>query len=156
MLPTCDIRSFYHGESARYIPNPGDLWFLVNLVSYSILLLPLIIYVKKRPDNNLIRGLRRTFPFGLLIALPVPLMLETAVSQPPFGFALSIPIRFWYGLICYAVGFLIVSVGEKFWTSNRQVCHVALPGAFLLYLGRMEYVQWDVLGAKPWEDIWSL
>ena len=142
------IYAWYHGQSFSYIPNPGHLWFVVNLVSYSILLVPLVVYVKKRPENVLIRGLRKTFPFGLLVALPAPLMLETVLSQP-FGFAFF-PFRFWYGLICYAVGFLFVSVGESFWTSIRRVCHVALPGALVLYLGRMEFVRWDLLRANHW------
>ena len=141
------LYALYEGRAPSYLPSPGHLWFLQNLVSYTVLLLPLFVYVKGRPDNAMVRALRRLLPLGLLVALPLPLMLETALSQPDFSF---FPVRFWYGLICYAAGFLLVSVGETFWTSIRKVCHLALPLAVLFYLGRIGVIEWGPLQANHW------
>ncbi len=151
--------ALYKGNPIRYFPSPGHLWFLQNLVSYTILMLPLVFWIKKRPENFLIRSIRATMPFGLLVLLPVPLMLETMLFQPE-GFAFF-PMRFWYGLVCYAAGFILISTGEKFWSSLRFVCHIALPLAFLFYLGRMGKLDWGLLrpshGATGFESgLWML
>ncbi|MEO0448509.1 MAG: acyltransferase family protein, partial [Verrucomicrobiota bacterium] len=126
----------YRGEPLKYQPSPGHLWFVVNLVSYSILLIPLFFWIRRRPENGLIRSLRALFPWGLLLVFPLPLMVETALLKP-FGFAFF-PTRFWYGLACYVLGFLLVCVGDSFWSALRRVCHPALALAFLFYLGRMK------------------
>lgn len=153
------LYALYEGNPPTYQPNPGHLWFLQNMASYTVLLLPLIVYVKRRPDNCMVRGLRRLLPVGVLVVLPFPLMLETALSQPDiFAF---FPVRFWYGLICYTVGFLLSNVGEKFWVSIRKVCHLALPLAVLFYLGRIKVIEWGPLQANHWatafeSGVWML
>ena len=76
------LQAVYLGEASTYQPTPGHLWFVWSLVTYAILLLPLILYFKRRPDNLIMRVLRATFPFGLLIFLPLPLVLETVLSEP--------------------------------------------------------------------------
>ncbi|MEM7390731.1 MAG: lectin-like protein, partial [Verrucomicrobiota bacterium] len=137
------------GEPVHYRPDhPGHLWFLTNLVTYTILLIPLIVMIKKQPDHALIRGLRRIFPWGLLLVLPLPLALITALLQPDnFAF---FPIRFWYGMVAYTIGFLLPCVGDRFWSSIRKVCHPALLLALLLYLGRLEVIGWNVITANHW------
>lgn len=142
------LYAIYHGKSPTYQPHPGHLWFVQSLVSYTILMLPLIMVVKKWPENSLVRAIRWSLPVGLLVILPLPLMLETALFKPE-GFAFF-PLRFWYGLICYGVGFLLLSTGEKFWNSIRVICHVALPLAILFYLGRMNYIDWQPIKANHW------
>ncbi len=142
------LQAVYLEKAPTFEFTPGHLWFVWSLVTYAILLLPLILYFKRRPDNLITRALRATFPFGLLVFLPLPLVLETVLSEPwEFAF---FPVRFWYGLLCYASGFLLVSVGDKFWASLTKVCHVALPLAFLLYLGRTGYLEWEALQANHW------
>ncbi len=42
--------TFYEMKTA-YIPNAGHLWFLANIYLYVLLLLPLMVYLKKHPDN---------------------------------------------------------------------------------------------------------
>lgn len=142
------LHALYQGKPPTYQPNPGHLWFLQNLATYTVLLFPLIVYVKRQPNNCMVRGLRRLLPVGVLVILPFPLMLETTLSQPDiFAF---FPVRFWYGLVCYTVGFLFANVGEKFWISIRKVCHLALPLAVLFYLGRIEVIEWGPLQANHW------
>ncbi|MEM8939460.1 MAG: acyltransferase family protein [Bacteroidota bacterium] len=128
----------YQGETPDYFPYPAHLWFLVNLICYIFILYPLLSYVKKNPENNLIRGMRKVFPLGLLIIMPLPLILESIISQPEF-FSGWLG-RFWYGLVCYGLGFLFLSVGEKFWSSIRQICHAALSIALLFYLARVNVI----------------
>ena len=92
------LYAIYHGDPVFYFPNPGHLWFLINQVSYTILLLPLIVYVKNRPDNIMIRGLRRILPFGVLIVFPVPLTGDDCFATAPF-LVLSDPFLVWIYLL---------------------------------------------------------
>ena len=132
------VYTLCHGGDVGYWPNPGHLWFLINLAAYSILLVPLILMVKKQPDHGLIRFFQRIVPVGLLVLFPLALGAETALSKPD-GFAFF-PTRFWYGMVCYAAGFLFLSIGDVFWVWLRKVCHLALPVAVLMYLWRMAIV----------------
>ncbi|MEM9016347.1 MAG: acyltransferase family protein [Verrucomicrobiota bacterium] len=151
IFPTFPIlNALYLGEKPFYLPSPGHLWFVHNLVSYTILLLPLVIWVKKRPQNFLIQALRKTLPVSLFVMLPLPLMLETSasgVSTDEFAF---FPTRFWFGFLCYGVGFLFPCLGELFWKSIRRVCHLALPLAVLFYLGRVEVLDRPILQSRGW------
>ncbi len=137
-----------NGEPFVYHPRPLHLWFVSNLVVYTFLLLPLIIFIKLRPDNLLISGLRLVFPWGLPVILIAPLIWETVASGID-NFAFFV-IRFWFGFICFAIGFLFISTGDKFWTSIRTVCHAALPLALLLYLGRVGLLDWHLVEPNAW------
>ncbi len=61
----------YREENPAYMPTPGHLWFVWNLVVYFLLGVPLLLYLKHRPDNVLRRVLRPLSPYGWLILLPV-------------------------------------------------------------------------------------
>ncbi len=141
------LYSLFHDRPWRYQPNPGHLWFVQNLITYTVLALPLICWVKKRPENILIRGLRATLPVSLFLVLAVPLVVETLVFDTKlFAF---FPFRPVYGFICYLVGFLLLSTGDKFWSSIRRSCHIALPIAAALYLVRKEFIDIDWLPTGP-------
>ncbi|MEO0413480.1 MAG: acyltransferase family protein, partial [Verrucomicrobiota bacterium] len=71
------IYSIYKGEPIRYIPMAGHLWFVQNLVIYSLLLWPVIFWFKKQPENFLVRIVRRSLPLGLIILFPLPLMVAS-------------------------------------------------------------------------------
>ncbi len=139
----------FHGEAGGYMPNPGHLWFVSNLVVYFILGVPLLLYVKHRPDNLLLRLLRPLSPYGWLLLLPAALALTTLFLEPhvsPDMFSTHF-IRFWYGFACFLFGIVLVSLDDHFWRGIRSVCHVALPAALTLYLMRMAEV--DFGGRSP-------
>ena len=151
----------YHGRDLRYTPHPGHLWFVLNLVSYTFLLLPLVLWIKKRPNNLLIRILRKTLPVSLFLLLPLPLIIETSVSEAgPQSFAFF-PTRYWFGFCCYTIGFLFLCLGDPLWNSLRKTCHLALPLAILLFLCRIGYLDWlpdsSYLWSTPFESsMWML
>lgn len=129
----------FRGENPHYAPQPGHLWFVWNLVVYFVLGVPLLFYLKHRPDNPVVRLLRLLSPYGWLLILPAVLTLTTWFLEPhitPDTFATHF-IRFWYGFACFLCGALLVSLGDHFWQGIRRVCHVALPAALALYLMRM-------------------
>ncbi|MEM0913456.1 MAG: acyltransferase family protein [Planctomycetota bacterium] len=139
--PLCFVLvALYNGQPLWYLPSPAHLWFLGNLAVYTLMLLPLFFWFKRSPDNAVVRSLRSLLPWGLLVVFPLPLVAET-VLNPPFDFAFHF-LRFWFGLVSYGLGFLLVALGDRMWPAIRMVCHAALPLALLLYLARIEVLDW--------------
>ena len=128
----------HYGGKPIYAPNPGHLWFLGNIFVYVLLLLPLLVYLRKRPENGLHRGLQTVFswPAGLLL-ISIPLIAEAVFVNPPtFQTYAMTPHGFWYGMVCFLLGFVLVSVGNPFWKAAEKTRFIALAVAIALYLGR--------------------
>ena len=129
---------FYGGEIS-YHPNPGHLWFLANIFLYVLLLLPLLIYLKNRPDSFVWRVLSSLFsvPVGLFL-IALPMMVETWLLNPEYFFSYAMtPHGFWLGMVCFFAGFIFISLKNNFWQSVERVRRSALAAAFLLYLVRL-------------------
>ena len=136
------LYNLYHGEPIRYLPfHPGHLWFVQNLVSYSFLILPLIIWFHKQPDNFLVILGKKTVLVGFFIIMPGFLILETIVFKPQFGFAFFLT-RFWYGFICFVAGFLFTCSADSFWNWIRKACHITLPIAIICFFVRKITPDW--------------
>ena len=139
----CPINSYiamkFYGEEVAYFPNPGHLWFLGNIFLYVLLLLPLLIYLKNKPKNPLWRVLASSVrrPWVLFLAA-LPLMAEAWLLDPDF-FVLYVltPHGFWLGMICFASGFIFISLKELFWQAVDNIRQFALAAALLLYLVRL-------------------
>lgn len=129
----------YYGDEVAYLPNPGHLWFLANIFLYVLLLLPLLSYLKRRPDTGILRLLAKAFrhPAGLYI-MAVPFMVEALLVQPEHfpAFAMT-PHGFFLGMASFLIGFLFVSLKDVFWEAVQRVRKAALLLAFLLYLVRL-------------------
>ena len=129
----------HFGEEPKYIPNAGHLWFLANIFLYVLLLLPLLVYLKTRSGNFVLRFLSNMFhrPAGIyLMALPV--MFEAWLVNPESfpGYAQT-SHGFWLGMVCFLSGFIFVSLKSVFWRAVEGVRRGALVVAFLLYLVRL-------------------
>ena len=135
----------FHGREPYYLPNPSHLWFVMNLTVYFVFALPLFWYLKRHPDNLILRVWRLASPFGWLLILPFVLTATSLVLEPYIGpemFATHV-IRFWHGFACFVCGIILVSLGEQFWQGIRRICHVALPVALVLYLLRMTEIGFE-------------
>lgn len=140
----------YYGLSTSYVPNEGHLWFLANIFGYVVVLLPLLVYLKNRPDHPVMRGLAAVVrsPFGIgLFALP-PMIEAWLVNPASFATYAMTPHGFWLGMVCFFTGFLFVSLKDAFWQAVTRVRWVAMGGAALLYLGRL--VAFELEGVPNW------
>jgi glucan biosynthesis protein C len=129
----------YYGMEVSYWANPAHLWFLANIYLYVILLLPLLSYLKSRPENGIVRFLTRAFrhPAGLYL-LAVPIVVEALLVQPENYTVYYMNLHgFLLGMACFLTGFLFVSLKEVSWQAVQRVRTVALALAFLLYLVRL-------------------
>jgi len=73
----------YYGRDTAYVPNAGHLWFLANIYLYVLLLLPFLNYLKKHPDNSILRFFRKIIsrPCGIFI-MALPIMVEALLVKP--------------------------------------------------------------------------
>jgi len=133
------IASIFYGKDLFYIPNPGHLWFLGNIFIYVLAMLPMLIYLNNRPDNFIFRYLSRIFrfPLGVVFLALLP-MTESFLVRPEYftTYAMT-PHGFWLGLICFFIGFCIVSLGGVFWDAVEKARLFMLSTAFLLFLVRL-------------------
>lgn len=133
------ISQSYYGEEIQYRPNPGHLWFLGNIFLYVLLLLPLLAYLKNRPDNGILRFLARVIrrPAGLFL-FAIPLMVAAQLVQPEHFPAFAFTLHgLFFGILCFLTGFLFVSLRDVFWQAVQQLRRKALAVAFLLFLVRL-------------------
>ena len=87
-----------------------------NIFLYVLLLLPLLTYLKNRPDNFVLHFLSNIFhrPAEIyLMALPImfEVWLVNPISFP--GYAQT-SHGFWLGMICFVAGFVFVSLKDVF------------------------------------------
>lgn len=129
----------YRGEEAFYVPNAGHLWFLANIYLYVLLLLPLLVYLKNRPGHCIWRGLAGLCRGGWgLYLLALPMMAEAWLLKPTYyTLYAQTPHGFWLGMVCFLMGFMLVGLGDVFWSAVEKMRSSALVIAFGLYLVRL-------------------
>lgn len=143
------ILKFYNLPPAYKI-EPGHLWFLANIFVYVLLLMPIAYFLKNRPDNILFRGLAKMLNWPVLIILAaLPLMLEAWLVNPEIYTVYAMTLHgFLMGLICFATGFLFISLREAFWHAVERARWFTLLTAFSLYLVRFLVYMFE--GAPNW------
>jgi glucan biosynthesis protein C len=129
----------FYGKDPSWVPNTGHLWFLANIYLYVLLTLPLLIYLRKRPDHPLFRWIGRGLARPWLLALAAaPLMLEAWLLDPQiFTLYVNTPHGLAMGLVCFLTGFILVSVGAAFWQAAERIRYFCLAGAVVLYTVRV-------------------
>lgn len=106
----------YHYK-AGYMPDPGHLWFLVNIFIYVMLLTPLFFYLKQNQEGKLVQGIVRIFssPAGLTLVL-IAFVLEAILLKPfPYEMYAMTWHGFFLGLLAFFFGFCFVLSGARFW-----------------------------------------
>lgn len=133
------VVTYLYGSGAYvYTPIPAHLWFLANLFSYVVLLLPAFLLFQAHPQNSFFTFLRAVFraPLGIFV-LALPIILEGYLLLPYiFTDYAETWHGFWLGLLCFFLGFVGVALGDDFWDAVKQVRYVALAGAIVLFLLR--------------------
>lgn len=135
----------YYGQPVTYVPNAGHLWFLGNIFVYVLMLLPLLIYLKNTPHswvNRTIDWLLQRY-WGIYLCI-LPLVLETLVLRPEYYFSYAQTAHgFFLGLLCFVMGFLLISRSDLFWHAVQRIRHSALIIASSLYLVRLLVYELD-------------
>ena len=127
----------YHGRLA-YVPTAGHLWFLFNIFVYVIVLLPLFVWIKARPQAAPYRWVAAAMKtsFGPVL-VAAPLVLEAILVAPEhYTLYAGTWHGIWLGAACFVVGFAVSSSGKGTWTILTAARYVALAVAVGLYLLR--------------------
>lgn len=129
----------YTEQAFVWIPNPGHLWFVWNLIAYFILSAPLLHHVKKHPDHRLLRFGRAMHPAWWIVFFFVALTLVAWLMEPfARGELFSAHfLRFWSGLTCFLFGVFLVALGEAFWVGIPRILAPSLILFLILYAMRI-------------------
>ena len=131
----------FMGLDHVYFPNPGHLWFLSNIFIYVLFLSPAFFYIKRNPDNILLKLFKRALNYPLVLYLiTIPFIFEAELVVTPeqgfTGYAYTAH-GFWLGLLAFFSGFLFISVGDAFSEAVGKIKGIALAIAISLYLIRL-------------------
>ncbi len=125
----------YYNMPLSYFPHQGHLWFLGNIFVYVLLLLPLCYYLKNFNNDKFKRVLSTVMshPGGPFI-ITLFFIIEV-VSVEPQLFALYAETwhGFFYGMLAFIFGFLLVYSGKNFWNTVLKWKWLYLGIAIVLY-----------------------
>jgi len=99
------------------------LWFLPYLFLFSLVWLPVFLYLRKHPQNFLVTRITKwtTTPWGLFWLI-VPLYIWEALVEPFFESTHAL-IGDWFNLVNFGTfffyGYLLIAIGEPFWNTVR-------------------------------------
>ncbi|WP_158856180.1 acyltransferase family protein [Lunatibacter salilacus] len=118
------------------------LWFLPYLLVFSLVLVPVFIYLRNHPQAKLLSWVRTWAgrPFGLFWMV-IPLYFWESLVEPFFESTHAL-VGDWFNLINYGTlffyGFLLISVRETFWrtveANRRKYLYLGIV-AFSLMVG---------------------
>ncbi|MGN5954022.1 acyltransferase family protein [Sphingobacterium lactis] len=139
------FQSFY-GTEISYLPNPGHLWFLGNILLYILILFPLFAYFKKPAGSRFVLVFKKLLgsPFGLLMVI-LFFMIEVAWAKPAIFELYAMTWHgFFLGLLSFFFGFCFVMVGSKFWEMLKSWRYILLILAIMLLIHRFYMPQMKV------------
>lgn len=103
----------------------GHLWFIYNLLIYSVLLTPLFSYVRNNPEGKIVQATRSLlkirYGMGLLIVPPVILALNGILFKPwEFG-----EVGMWWEfpryMIYFLFGYLMIAAKEDYFPAIDKI-----------------------------------
>ena len=135
------VASTFYSKQIGYYPNPGHLWFLGNIYSYVLLLLPLMLFCIKNPDNFIFKIFRTLlkprlgiFFFAFIIGI------EGVLFSPDDYADYFMNIHgFMLGLICFFLGFIMVAMKHDIWQIIQNTRSITLFLAFIFCLIRLYF-----------------
>lgn len=113
------------------------LWFLPYLFLYSVMLLPLFLYLRKRPDAGFTRWIKRivVLPLGLYIFI-IPLYFIEAFIEPFFPVTHAL-IDDWFTFVNFLVlfffGYVLIAVKDAFWHAVQHRRRFYLASGLVLF-----------------------
>ena len=138
---TLFLAATFYGKQIGYFPNPGHLWFLGNIYSYVLLLLPIMLYCIKNPDNFIFKIFRILLKHRLgIFSLALIIGLEGVLFSPNDYANYPMNIHgFMLGLICFFFGFIMVSMRHDFWPIIKDTRSITLFFAFIFCIIRLYF-----------------
>ncbi|UOB16763.1 acyltransferase family protein [Abyssalbus ytuae] len=124
------------------------LWFLPYLLLFSLVLIPLFLYLRRHPGNTFLKWVEKKIanPFGFYLFI-IPLYLIESFVEPFFPVTHAL-IDDWFSIANYITlffyGFLLISVKDIFWKAvekNRKLYLIAGLVSFPVLLSRYLFIE---------------
>ena len=103
----------------------GHLWFVYNLLIYSVVLLPLFIWLRKDPQNGLLNATRRLLqmPFGIgLILFPACILCLNGILFKPWAAG---EVGMWWEfpryLLYFAFGYILLCISDDYFAALARL-----------------------------------
>ena len=146
--PLClALDQYARGEPISYFPAQYHLWFLGNIFVYVVAFLPLLRWIQNRPTgwvNQTTAWLLRTGWYMPLFALPY--MLLVPILRPEhFSSYAETSHGFYYGAVCFLLGFLSANAISTFQTSAIRWRWPLTMVCLLLFAFRMVESEENIL-----------
>lgn len=127
----------HYNMEAQYIPGPGHLWFLGNILAYTVVLLPLLYFLKRNEGGRVVMALKNLLssPLGLL-PFSALFVAEVLIVKPiPFELYATTLHGWVIGFLAFLTGFCFVLAGEGFRTMlmRWRWLFLLLAGALFAY-----------------------
>ena len=120
----------------------GHLWFIYNLLIYSVVLIPFFVHVRRNPDGRLIRGLKKVVSMpmaaGLLLTPPLLYAASDAVCKPWVAGEVGMWWEFPRYFLYFATGYLLISARTEYFAALNRTRFAMIP----LTVG-MTVVYWE-------------
>src|SRR6056297_3615868 len=141
----------YYGWPLHYTPGPGHLWFLGNILIYTLITLPLWLALRRHPDSRAATGLKRCLahPLGWCAVMAVFVGEALLLSPYPYELYAMTWHGFWLGLLAFVFGYLFVFSGTPFWQRIVRWRWTLLALAVALF-------SWRAMNAAPYPATWLL
>ena len=139
-----DSIGVFEFELSQMYMRVGHLWFLVNLLLYSLIALPLFAICRRWPKNFLLslsgRVLKLPFAIGLLFLLPLPLVLIELFIKPWMGGLIGFGYEFFWFFIFFLLGYICIAAGNAYWESLHKARFALLILSCLSFSGSLAFV----------------
>lgn len=102
------------------------LWFLPYLLIFSIILTPIFIRLRNKPNHALLTWMRKRVSANpyFLFSMIIPLYLYEALLEPFFPITHNL-VWDWFNFISsltlFLYGFLLISIKDEFWIAIRKI-----------------------------------
>lgn len=117
------------------------LWFILYLLIFSLLLLPVFLYLRKHTNAWILRKMRTLGKHAMgLYVVVLPLLLWRIFLAPHFPQTNAL-INDWYGLMNYCtfffIGFLLIAVRDVFWKTVIRCRRKYLLAGIIAFISLM-------------------
>ncbi len=131
----------YYNQDMTYILEKGHLWFLLNIYSYVLLLIPIIYIlrnvIKLRLSDKMITYFKQPWIF---LYVTTGFIALAYITQPEIYTFYAISWHgYFMGLLAFLSGYLIIGLGDIFWKGLRIWKWSYLFAAAVLYVIRVCY-----------------
>jgi hypothetical protein len=107
----------YYNQDLTFTPGRGHLWFLANIFVYTLVLSPILYFLKRNKDSSFIKLLQKIYsnPISLLF-VALCFVIETLLIKPEIYTMYAMTLHgFLIGFISFFYGFTFVITGIAFW-----------------------------------------